>query len=94
MYATRTALTSREKKCEGKRGRPPNATQEQTGGLCRGSGLKPLALLEALCQGPSEDFVPPAAQRKVVRRTGIKVCPTVAVVPSEPLAIRDAQESS
>jgi len=47
----------------------PNATQEQTGGLCRGSALKRLALLEAVCQGASEDFVPPAAQRKAVRRT-------------------------
>jgi len=46
----------------------PNTTQEQTGGRCRGSGLKPLALLETSCQGASEDFVPPAAQRKAVRR--------------------------
>jgi len=28
-----------------------------------------LALLEASCQGTSEDFVPPAAQRRSVRRT-------------------------
>jgi len=48
----------------------PNTTQEQTVGLYRGSALKRLALLEALCQGASEDFVPPAAQRRLVRRTG------------------------
>jgi len=46
-----------------------NATQEQTGGLCRGSARKRLALLEAVCQGASEDFVPPAAQRKAVGQT-------------------------
>jgi len=56
-------------KCEGKRDRPPNITQEQTGGCCRGSALARLALLEASCQGASEDFVPPAAQRGVVGRT-------------------------
>jgi len=33
-------------------------------------GLRPLALLEASCQGASEDFVPPAAQRRLVSRTG------------------------
>jgi len=43
--------------------RQPNTSQERTGGLYRGSGLKPLALLEASCQGASEDLVPPAAQR-------------------------------
>jgi len=47
----------------------PNTTQEQAGGCCRGSALKRLALLEASCQGASEDFVPPAAQRKAVSRT-------------------------
>jgi len=47
----------------------PNITQEQTGGLCRGSGLTPLALLEASCQRRSEDFVPPAAQRQLVGQT-------------------------
>jgi len=31
--------------------------------------LRRLALSEASCQGASEDFVPPAAQRKAVRRT-------------------------
>jgi len=31
--------------------------------------LRRLALLERSCQGASEDFVPPAAQRKVVRPT-------------------------
>jgi len=31
-----------------------------------------LALFEVLCQGASEDFVPPAAQRKAVRRTWTK----------------------
>jgi len=46
----------------------PNATQEQTGGCCRGSALKRLALLESSCQRRSEDFVPPAAQRNAVRR--------------------------
>jgi hypothetical protein len=46
----------------------PNSTQEQTGGCCRGSAAGRLALLEASCQGASEDFVPPAAQRKAVRR--------------------------
>jgi len=39
----------------------PNSTQKRTGGLYRGSGLKPLALLENPCQRRSEDFVPPAA---------------------------------
>jgi len=29
----------------------PNKPQEQTGGCCRGSGLKPLALLESLVSG-------------------------------------------
>jgi len=48
---------------------PANPTQEQTGGSYRGSALKRLALFEAVCQGASEDFVPPAAQRKVVGRT-------------------------
>jgi len=47
----------------------PNTTQEQTGGLYRGSALKRLALLENSCQRWSEDFVPPAAQRKAVRPT-------------------------
>jgi len=46
----------------------PNKTQEQTGGCCRGSALKRLALLEAPRQGASEDFVPPAAQRPLVGR--------------------------
>jgi len=41
----------------------PNIPQEQTGGLYRGSALPRLALLDASCQGASEDFVPPAAQR-------------------------------
>jgi len=48
---------------------PPNTTQEQTGGCYRGSALPRLALLEAACQGASEDFVPPAAQRRSVRRS-------------------------
>jgi len=47
----------------------PNATQEQTGGCCRGSALPRLALLESMCQRRSEDFVPPAAQRKAVSPT-------------------------
>jgi len=49
----------------------PNATQEQTGGCCRGSAQARLALLEASCQGASEDFVPPAAQRGSVRRSEV-----------------------
>jgi len=56
--------------CTRRRTSPPNATQEQTGGCCRGSALKRLALLEASCQCASEDFVPPAAQRGSVRWTG------------------------
>jgi len=31
--------------------------------------LRRLALSESTCQGASEDFVPPAAQRKAVSRT-------------------------
>jgi len=53
----------------GASGARPNPTQEQTGGLCRGSALPRLALLESMCQRRSEDFVPPAAQRKAVSRT-------------------------
>jgi len=46
----------------------PNKPQEQTGGLYRGSALARLALLGSMCQRRSEDFVPPAAQRRLVSR--------------------------
>jgi len=58
----------------------PNKPQEQTGGCCRGSGLKPLALVEASCQGASEDFVPPAAQRRLVGRTNLRLSPNVVII--------------
>jgi len=53
----------------------PNKPQEQTGGCCRGSALKRLALLENSCQRRSEDFVPPAAQRRLVRRSKTQSAP-------------------
>jgi len=46
----------------------PNATQEQTGGCCRGSAPPaPRAFRKPCVSGASEDFVPPAAQRRLVR---------------------------
>jgi len=48
---------------------PPNTTQEQTGGCCRGSAPPaPRAIRKPRVSGASEDFVPPAAQRRLVRR--------------------------
>jgi len=77
---------------------PPNIPQEQTGGCCRGSALKRLALLESMCQRRSEDFVPPAAQRGCVRQAAREShiearsnCQRLIAVPAQRRRVMNAQ---
>jgi len=51
----------------------PNKPQEQTGGCYRGSAAEPpRAFRKPRVSGASEDFVPPAAQRRLVRRANLQ----------------------